>query len=288
MTSMHSTAVPAQLHCSQPRGLQVKGMRTARLPWRFDTTSALKEVQALPESLWQNHFNQGFHDGGWQALALRFAAAAPVDIVPVDVPVSAYADSQVLEQCPELRAMLNTMALPWKSVRLMRLLPSSEIKEHIDAGVCAANGEVRLHVPLQTDEQVFFHVDGERIPLRAGECWYVDVSRPHRVRNRGDQARVHLVADVQVDQRLLQAFGDSDAGEPLPEAGDPWYQFLQFRDLVGTHPAYCNQLGAISDSAEFVRESVRVGASEGFHFEACDVESAMKAGRRAWIEQWIL
>lgn len=273
---------------SQAQGLMVQGMRTARLPWRFDAAAALAEAQALPDSLWRTHFNEGRHDGGWQALALRHAPGAPMDVVPIEVAPSGYADAPALAQCPELRAMLETMALPWKSVRLMRLLPGCEIREHSDAGVCAAQGEARLHVPLQTGEQVFFHVDGERIPLRAGECWYVDVSRPHRVRNRGSLARVHLVADALVDMRLFEAFRASDGGEPLPEAADPWQQFLRFRDAVCTDAERSTQLSAITDMAEFVKESVRMGQDAGFHFEASDVESATKAGRRAWVEQWLL
>lgn len=270
-------------------GLMVHGVPThLRLPWRFDPATARAEALALPSSLWHTHFNQGRHDGGWQALALRHAPAAPFDVFPIDVASSDYVDTPALDQCPALRAVLQTMGLPWKSVRLMQLQPGCEIKEHTDAGVCAARGEARLHVPLQTGEQVFFHVDGQRLPLRAGECWYVDVSRPHRVRNRGDQTRMHLVADAPVDMRLLEAMRAGDAGEPLPEAGDPWQAFLRFRELVGCDARQADQLYDITDPGAFMEASVRMGEAAGFHFEASDVESAMKAGRRAWVEQWML
>lgn len=282
---MTHPGLSAQAPCE---GLRVQGMPSARLPWRFDAASALAEAKALPVSLWRTHFNEGRHDGGWQALALRHAPAAPMDVVPIDVPPSGFVDAPALEQCPSLRAMLEAMALPWKSVRLMQLLPGCEIMEHTDAGVSAAQGEVRLHVPLQTGEHVYFHVDGERIPLRAGECWYLDVSRPHRVRNRGGQTRIHLVADAWVDERLLEAFRASDAGDPLPDATDPWSQFLRFRDFVGTDEEYSRRLSAITDKAEFVQTSVQLGHGAGFQFEASDVESAMKAGRRSWMEQWVL
>lgn len=282
------TSAESSLAELPPQGLWVQGAQTARLPWRFDTTAALAEVNALPASLWRTHFNEGRHDGGWQALALRSAPEAPIDVVPVDVAASCYADTPALDQCPTLRAMLDTMALPWKSVRLMQLLPGCEIKEHTDADLCVGRGEARLHVPLQTGERVFFHVDGERIPLRAGECWYVDVSRPHRVRNRGTLSRVHLVADTSVDMRLVDALRASDCGDPLPDADDPWRQFIQFRDLVGTNADYAERLSTITSMADFVRESVHMGQAAGFQFDASDVESAMKAGRRAWIEQWVL
>lgn len=271
-----------------PQPGSLRNVPTTRLPWRFDTAAALAEVSALPEALWRTHFNEGRHDGGWQALALRYAPAAAMDVVPLEAPPSAYVDAPALDQTPTLRAMLQAMALPWKSVRLMRLLPGCEIKEHVDAGLNAARGEARLHVPLQTGERVFFHVDGERVPLREGECWYIDVSRPHRVRNRGSLARIHLVADAAVDARLAEAFAQGDRGDPLPGASDPWDDFLRFRDFVGTEADCAARLSAIADPAEFIDASVRLGAAAGFHFDPSDVESAMKAGRRAWTEQWVL
>lgn len=125
------TSAESSLAEMPPRGLWVQGAQTARLPWRFDTTAALAEVNALPASLWRTHFNEGRHDGGWQALALRSAPEAPIDVVPVDVAASCYADTPALDQCPTLRAMLDTMALPWKSVRLMQLLSSCEDRERM-------------------------------------------------------------------------------------------------------------------------------------------------------------
>ncbi|QIL72979.1 aspartyl/asparaginyl beta-hydroxylase domain-containing protein [Diaphorobacter sp. HDW4B] len=270
------------------QGLRVQGARSMRLPWRFDAAAALDEARQLPADLWRTHFNQGRHDGGWQALALTVAPNAPIDVMPMDAAPQSYVAADALGQCPAIQSILRTMALPFQSVRLMRLLPGSEIMEHTDAGVCAANGEARLHIPLQTDEQVFFHIAGERLPMRAGECWYTDVSLPHRVRNRSEQARIHLVMDALVDEQLAQAFVAGDGGQPMDASRDPWTEFQRFRAAVFDNTVWAESLMECTDLASLQLRSLDLGKTHGFAFETSDVESAMRAGRNAWTQQWVL
>ena len=274
---------------ARPRqGLRLQGITTMRLPWRLEVAAALQQAQQLPESLWRMHFNQGRHDGGWQALALRASAQAPSDIMPMDADVDAYADCEALQACPAIAELLRNLDLQWKSVRLMRLQPDSEIMEHSDAGLCAAEGDARLHIPLQTEERVFFHLGGQRVPMRVGECWYTDVSLPHRVRNRSGKARIHLVADVLVDEHLAQAFAAGDQGDPSQDDGDPWLAFEQFRERVFAQPELADALADCNDLASLSARSIALGQAQGLVFDASDVESAMKAGRRAWNAQWML
>lgn len=270
------------------QGLQVQGVRTMRLPWRFEVADALHEARRLPADLWRTHFNNGRHDGGWQALALRQVPNAPLDVMPMEADPQLHADCDALKQCPAIAEILKSLALPFKSVRLMQLLPGSEIMEHTDAGASAAYGEARLHIPLHTDEQVFFHIDGQRIPMRAGECWYTDVSLPHRVRNRSEQARIHLVMDALVDNRLVQAFREGDRGEPMPDESDPWAQFQRFREVVFADAVLSGTLIQCKNPDDLFQSSVRLGRELGYEFDASDVESGMRAGRRSWVEQWIL
>ncbi|QIL80123.1 aspartyl/asparaginyl beta-hydroxylase domain-containing protein [Diaphorobacter sp. HDW4A] len=270
------------------QGLQVQGVRTMRLPWRFEVADALAEARRLPADLWRTHFNQGRHDGGWQALALRQVPNAPLDVMPVDADPQQHVDCDALKQCAAIAEILKSLPLPFKSVRLMQLLPGSEIMEHTDAGASAAYGEARLHIPLHTDEQVFFHIGGQRVPMRAGECWYTDVSLPHRVRNRSGQARIHLVMDALVDKSLATAFAQGDGGEPMDSADDPWTAFQRFRSSVFQRREWAELLAACTDLRELQQCSLRLGAEYGFAFEASDVESALRAGRQAWTRQWMI
>lgn len=283
LTALASSNVPASR-----TGLCVQGVRSMRLPWRFDVATALHEAQQLPQALWRSHFNQGRHDGGWQALALRSTPQAALDILPVEADADAYQDCDALRACPAIQSILRSLGLRFQSVRLMQLLPGSEIMEHTDAGLCAANGDARLHIALQTDEQVFFHIAGQRLPMHVGECWYTDVSLPHRVRNRSGQTRMHLVMDVQVDERLAAAFKAGDMGDASSTDGDPWAAFERFREAVFNSPALADELAACPDLHTLSTRSVELGRSLGWEFDASDVESAMKAGRQAWVQQWML
>lgn len=285
--NMYATSVACPSTAPEP-GVRVAGLRSMRLPWRFDVDQALAEALSLPTQLWRTHFNQGRHDGGWQALALRAVPQTALDILPVQASVEAYVDCDALRSCPSIKAILQSLGLPLQSVRLMQLLPGSEIMEHTDSGVSAAYGEARLHIPLQTDDQVFFHIAGQRIPMHAGECWYTDVSLPHRVRNRSGQTRLHLVVDVVVTERLALAFTQGDAGNASTDDNDPWIAFERFREAVFQDPALADELVACLDLPSLAARSVQLGQVQGYLFEVSDVESAMKAGRNAWRQQWIL
>jgi aspartyl/asparaginyl beta-hydroxylase len=47
-----------------------------------------------------------------------------------------------------------------------------------------------------TTDDVHFHVNDQRIVMRPGEVWHVDVRFPHEVHNAGTHPRVHLVLDL--------------------------------------------------------------------------------------------
>ena len=52
-------------------------------------------------------------------------------------------------------------------------------------------------------DRVDFRLNGERITLREGECWYLRLSDPHSVTNGGDTDRIRLVIDAAVNEWLM-------------------------------------------------------------------------------------
>ena len=56
-------------------------------------------------------------------------------------------------------------------------------------------------------------LNGQRIVMDEGTCWYVNVNFPHRVANRGTADRVHLVIDCIVDD-WLRSIMLAAAGKP--------------------------------------------------------------------------
>lgn len=61
----------------------------------------------------------------------------------------------------------------------------------------------------------------------------------------------------------------------------------QFRQLVLQDLALQEKLGETDDRETFLALVVRSGEERGYSFTAEDVEAALRASRRAWLERWI-
>jgi hypothetical protein len=102
--------------------------------------------------------------------------------------------------------VLAAFACPLQAVRLMRLAPGSVIKEHHDHDLSFEQGMVRIHIPVVTNERVDFRLNGARVAMPAGSSWYLRLSDPHSVANRGADDRVHLVIDAGVNDWVAALF----------------------------------------------------------------------------------
>jgi mannose-6-phosphate isomerase-like protein (cupin superfamily) len=70
---------------------------------------------------------------------------------------------------------------------------------------------VRLHIPVVTNPEVEFVLNGVRVEMKEGECWYHNFNLPHRVANRGTVDRVHLVLDCVLNDWLREVLLSADA-----------------------------------------------------------------------------
>jgi hypothetical protein len=75
------------------------------------------------------------------------------------------------------------------------LAVGAEVKPHSDHCLGYEDGSFRLHIPIITNSEVEFILDGNRIIMNEGECWYIDANFVHSVANRGTNDRIHLVVD---------------------------------------------------------------------------------------------
>jgi hypothetical protein len=187
-----------------------------RLPLRFDAAALQADLRGIEDEAWIRHFVTSNYDGDWTVLALRAPASAthPVQMIYSNPACDDYVDTPLLAACPAIAAALGAFACPLESVRLMRLGAGSVIKTHCDHDLDAEHGHARLHVPIATNPGVDFRLNGMRVVLGEGECWYLRLSDPHSVANHGDRDRVHLVIDAVVDAWLLELFdrGSREAG----------------------------------------------------------------------------
>jgi hypothetical protein len=117
-----------------------------------------------------------------------------------------------------------------------------------------------------------------------GEYWYLDLGKPHRVENRSNRDRVHLVVDCVLNEWLHQVIEASPemAATPSPEG-----EFGRFRRLVLSEPRLQSQLRGEMDRAKFISLMLDLGGQQGARFTAGDVDAALQAARRAWTERQI-
>ncbi|MDE2369613.1 MAG: aspartyl/asparaginyl beta-hydroxylase domain-containing protein [Burkholderiales bacterium] len=268
------------------------GLRYWRLPFAFDAAAMQAELERLPAAGWPVHFNTGYHDGGWSGLALVSsdgdATRLYVDAAPGQTGVA----TPLLQACPTLRSVIETLPGATQSARLLRLAPGAVIREHRDDGIGIEAGTVRLHVPIVTDPEVEFYLDGVRVVMAAGECWYLDFGLPHRVQNHSARERIHLVVDCVLDERLRALLPDAGAGEALVRAQvapqTSQQRFERFRERVLADPALQAELRRHADFDALARAAQEAGAAGGLRFTVEDVRAAFHAGRRIWLERHLV
>lgn len=162
------------------------------------------EAAALPETAWIRHFVPDNYRGDWSVVPLRAPADAVHPIMQITSPPGCidWVETKYLGACPAILSALDLLECELDAVRLMRLGPGSEIREHRDHDLSAEYGAARLHLPLTTSPDVEFLVNQKPVPMQPGEFWYLRLADPHAVFNRGGGDRVHLVIDVRMNDWL--------------------------------------------------------------------------------------
>jgi len=181
-------------------------MRCLRLPFSFDPEKLRAELTRVAADEWIPHQQKKHYDGQWSGAALRSLAGARDNLLVEARDGQRFADTALLARCPYFQAVLATFRCPLNAVRLLRLHAGSSIAEHVDHALDFEEGEVRIHIPIVTSDGVRFILDGTRLVLAPGECWYTNVNLPHAVENTGNIDRIHLVLDCVVDDWLREIF----------------------------------------------------------------------------------
>ncbi|UWF49535.1 aspartyl/asparaginyl beta-hydroxylase domain-containing protein [Pseudomonas sp. N3-W] len=253
----------------------------SRLPVAVDVPLLLQALAAIDEDQWQGHFNSAYYAGDWSGVALISATDALTELSPG-------------RGQPQLRApwlsdgrwqqALRDLPLEIVSARLLRLGPGGQIHEHRDYDLGSPNADLRLHIPLLSPPRVDFLLGGQRMPMQAGECWFLDLSRPHRVDNHDHLPRVHLVLDCRPGAWLEQAIVDGVATTPSP--GVTVDALEAFQRLVAADPVLAMTLQGLRDNESFIVRTLELAAERGLLFSREELQAAMRQGRRQWNEQW--
>ena len=191
-----------------------------KLPFSFDVSRLQKETTGLLQNHWQLHYQTKHYDGQWTGLPLRSPGGNSDSIIIAPTDDVVYENTAFLNNSPYLLEVLETFQCPLLAVRLLNLSPGSIIKEHRDADLYFEKGEIRLHIPVITNEHVDFFLDKEKMFLQEGECWYMNFNLPHQLANNGKTDRVHLVIDAVVNDWVKNLFArDSLHKKEIEEPG---------------------------------------------------------------------
>ena len=182
---------------SSPNPADTKSDRI-KLPFTFDVDKMKEEIAELN----YNSFSQ------YSVMTLRGPAHIIDPSLPPPPPVDDYADgswtdwldSKELQASPYLLSMVDTFRAHTKVIltRLLRLAPFGVLKEHTDPtlGLQIPKSVIRLTIPIETNDETTFYLNGEPVPMQPGECWYMRLTDPHRVVNDGSTDRINMSIDM--------------------------------------------------------------------------------------------
>ena len=174
---------------------------TAQLEGSYPVDTLRAELAAvLAKYSPQQQFGQ-YHAGGWSGVALHAPDGNPLE--DRDFPDAAYAKTPALELAPTMEQIIDSFPCAKRRVRLLELAPGRKVFWHRDFWHSVDSTQLRVHVPIITNDQVGFQISHQDCPWKAGELWYGDFTFPHRLQNGGEEGRVHLVIDLEVNNDVL-------------------------------------------------------------------------------------
>ena len=193
---------------------------SVKLPLTFNVRDLQLDVEKFEREEWTPHFNTQYYEGDWSGIALRSPKDAHLELYP-DPVAESFHDTDRLRRCSYVPSVLESFRCDIESARFLKLGAGSEIKEHRDYKLGYEDGVARLHIPIMTNPQVRFHLDGAPVEMLPGEVWYLNFNLKHSVRNDSDVDRVHLVIDCVLNDWLRSLFARSLSSFPRTGAVCP-------------------------------------------------------------------
>ena len=196
------------------------GAEGLRFGWMCE---ALKERLDIMDYEFTNHYSNYNKGNSWSAISLRGYTpdwafiTKPAEMSKKwkeknkDVEFKLQ-DTDLRKMFPEVEDLLKMLPGKPHRIRFMKLAPGGgELERHTDqvdpdAGV--NDGKLmRFHFPIVTNKEVKFNQwdwDAKLVEehMKVGECWYIDVRKPHRAINDGTEMRTHLVVDIEANEKV--------------------------------------------------------------------------------------
>ena len=187
-------------------------------PCTEDLTATAKFLDDLDFTKVKTKYTKG---NDWTAISLYGYGSKITDILkPGVLKSSVSVDEQLqwtsLHEATPLNPVfkiLENLPCKYERVRFMKLDAGKVIGKHsdkIDKDLGFDDGQImRIHVPIRTNDDVVFSLFesprakvAHEYNLKTGHYYYMDVTKPHAVRNMSEVDRIHLVVDCYVNDAL--------------------------------------------------------------------------------------
>ena len=198
-------------------------LRKATIPDLSNICDIIKQRLDVMDYEFTNHYSNYNKGNSWSAISLRgYTPEWSFITKPAEMSKKWKEENKDVEfklQDTELRKMFPEVEdfLRWlpgrpHRIRFMNLAPGGgELQRHTDQvdpdGGVNDYKLMRFHFPIVTnDECIFSQWDykAERVSchMKVGECWYLDVRKPHQAINDGEDMRTHLVIDIEANDEV--------------------------------------------------------------------------------------
>ncbi|GGK49948.1 MULTISPECIES: aspartyl/asparaginyl beta-hydroxylase domain-containing protein [Flavobacteriaceae] len=194
-----------------------------KLPFQFNKEKLVHDLSLILEGNWISHFNTAGYIGDWKVISLYAPNGEESNIFALSTPNSIIRETSTLKKCQYFKEVIDSFKCPILTARILRLGVGAKIKPHRDHELGYEDGNFRLHIPIVTNSQVQFILDGSELTMLPGECWYTNVNYVHSVKNSGESDRVHLVIDGKRNEwsdHLFFSLVPEESFQPMPEEND--------------------------------------------------------------------
>lgn len=173
-----------------------------RFAGTFDVKKIKQRIFCIDESVW-DEFNerQNIFDAHKNTKSIPILwSLQSLESLNVSDKTKYY---DILLKEDELLSIKNNIKQYYGDGKILRILytrlkSKSKISPHVDSG---RGLEIpnRIHIPIITNENIIFIVNGEKKHMKEGEMWEINNQKLHSVLNNSDYDRVHLIIDYLVD-----------------------------------------------------------------------------------------
>lgn len=149
--------------------------------WDLDTTRQDNNVTHRNTKMYQLRFS-----------SYDWIPGMPVHTSDINRFKSAEAQQEFLNILADIESKYDGVVV---RAELIKMMPSVNIRKHVDGGEFLKYAR-RCHIPINTNENVFFTVFNNRVNMKEGVMYEINNSLPHSVENNSTNERDHLIIDI--------------------------------------------------------------------------------------------